>query len=157
GVVLARASRPEEVTSALAAVREDRLTALAIALAIAVLAAAAIASVITVRVKRMATSAALIAEGRLDVPVHPRGRDEIGDLGRALEQMRIALRDSFGLISQERDTLSAILDALGEAVIVVSEQGEIRFSNPAAKPLIGPDRKVLEALEPWLNRASERG
>jgi signal transduction histidine kinase/HAMP domain-containing protein len=157
GAVLARASRPEEVRSALEAVREDRLTALAIAVGIAVLTAAAIASLITVRVKRMAAAAAQIAEGHLDTPLHPRGRDEIGDLGRALEAMRVELRESFGLLSQERDTLSAILDALGEAVIVVSEQGEIRFSNPAAKPLIGPDRKVLDTLRPWLTRAVQRG
>ncbi len=157
GAVLARATRPEEVRSALEAVREDRLTALAIAVVIAVLTAAAIASLITVRVKRMAAGAAQIAEGRLDIPLAPRGRDEIGDLGRALEAMRVELRRSFGLLSQERDTLSAILDALSEAVIVVSEHGEIRFSNPAAKPLIGPDRKALDALQPWLSRAAQRG
>jgi signal transduction histidine kinase len=157
GAVLTRASRPEEVRSALEAVREDRLTALAIAVGIAVLTAAAIASLITVRVKRMAAGAAQIAEGRLDIPLHPRGRDEIGDLGRALEAMRVELGQSFGLLSQERDTLSAILDALSEAVIVVSEQGEIRFSNPAAKPLIGADRRALDALQPWLTRAAQRG
>lgn len=157
GAVLARATRPPEVRSALEAVREDRLKALAIAVGLAVLIGSFVASVITVRVKRLAASAAQIAEGRLGTPLEARGRDEIGDLGRALDSMRAALRESFDMLSTERDTLSAILDALSEAVIVVSAQGDVHFSNPAARPLIGTDGKPLEALGPWLRRAAQQG
>jgi len=157
GAVLARADQPPEVREALEAVREDRLTALAIAVGIAVLIGAIVASLITVRLKRLATGAAQLAEGRLDTPLESRGRDEIGDLGRALERMRAALRESFELLSTERDTLSAILDALSEAVMVVSFDGAVRFSNPAAEPLIDSGDRAAAALTPWLRRASERG
>jgi signal transduction histidine kinase len=71
--------------------------------------------------------------------------------------MRIALRETFGALSSERDRLSAIFDALDDAVMVVGPQGEVRFSNRAAEPLIGPDSKAIEALVPWLRRAAERG
>jgi two-component system phosphate regulon sensor histidine kinase PhoR len=157
GSLLTRATRPPEVVGALEAVEEDRLTALAIAVAIAVLIGSIVASLFTVRVKRLASSAGQLAEGRLDVPIPARGRDEIGDLGRALDSMRAALRETFRVLSSERDRLSAILDALGEAVIVVSKHGAVRFSNPAAAPLIGRDGSPIDALGPWLGRAAQHG
>jgi signal transduction histidine kinase len=157
GVVLARASRPAEVRGVLQAVRDDRVTALGIAVGLAVLIGTIVASLITVRVKRLARSAASLAEGRLDIPLEPRGRDEISDLGRALETMRARLQESFELLSTERDTLSAILAGLSDAVLVISRGGEVRFSNPAAAPLVGPDGKAAEALHPWLRRAREHG
>ena len=157
GAVLARATRPSEVQGALEAVREDRLKALGIAVGLAVLIGAIVASLITVRLKRLAGGAAELAEGRLDTPLEARGRDEIADLGRALERMRAELRDSFEMLSTERDNLSAILAGLNEAVMVVTAGGDVQFSNPAAKPLIGPDGRPLEGLEPWLKRAAQQG
>jgi signal transduction histidine kinase len=71
--------------------------------------------------------------------------------------MRVALRETFGALSSERDRLSAIFDALDDAVMVVGSDGEVRFSNPAAEPLIGPDARAIDALLPWLRRAAYRG
>ena len=76
----------------------------------------------------------------------PGGRDEITELGTALETMRVALRETFGALSSERDRLSAIFDALDDAVIVVGPDGEVRFSNPAAEPLIGADARAIDVL-----------
>ena len=157
GAVLTRATRPPEVVGALEAVREDRLTALAIAVGIAAVLGLIVASLFTLRLKRLADSAAQLAEGRLDIPMARGGRDEIGDLGRALESMRTALRGTFRVLSSERDRLSAVLHALSEAVMVVSKHGAVRFSNPAAAPLIGADGSPIEALGPWLRRAAQRG
>ena len=79
-----------------------------------------IASAITSRVKRLAESAARISEGELDEPLEGTGgRDEITDLGRALETMRGALRQTFSALREERDRLSAIFEALSDAVMVV--------------------------------------
>jgi signal transduction histidine kinase/HAMP domain-containing protein len=156
GVILARADQPAQVREALQAVREDQFTALIIAVGLAVLVGALVASLITMRLKRLATGAAHLAEGRLDTPLESGGRDEIGDLGRALERMRAALRDSFELLSLERDTLSAILAALNEAVMVVSKAGEVRFCNPAAVALIS-DGRPIAALDGAVRRAAQRG
>jgi signal transduction histidine kinase len=158
GALLARAERPEEISRTIDAIRGDRLTATAIAIAVAVVIGFLIATAITTRVKRLAGSAARISEGRLDEPLEGTGgRDEIADLGMALETMRIALRETFVALSSERDRLSAIFDALDDAVMVVGPQAEVRFSNRAAAPLIGPDGKAIAALVPWLRRAAERG
>jgi len=158
GALLARAERPQQLQAALEEVRGDRLTAALIALGVAVLVGFMIASAIASRIKRLAGSAGRIAEGRLDEPLEGAGgRDEITALGAALETMRLALRDTFDALSSERDRLSAIFDALSDAVMVVGADGEVRFSNPAAEPLIDDDRRARGRLMPWLRRAAARG
>lgn len=158
GAVLARAERPEELQTALDEIRRDRLTAALIAVGIAILIGFVIASAITSRVKRLAQSAARMTEGRLDEPLEGTGgRDEITALGTSLETMRGALRETFGALSSERDRLSAIFDALDDAVIVVGSEGEARFANAAAADMMGPDGRVSGALLPWLRRADARG
>jgi two-component system sensor histidine kinase VicK len=158
GAVLTRAARADAVDRALRSLRGHRLTATIIAVIVAVILGALIASAITTRVKRLADSAARISEGRLDEPLHGlRGRDEITDLGRAFETMRLALKDTFGALRSERDRLSAIFEALDDAVIVAGPEGASRFRNPAADDLILADGRVIEALMPWLRRAAARG
>jgi two-component system, OmpR family, phosphate regulon sensor histidine kinase PhoR len=157
GAVLASATRPEALQQSLDALQDDRLTTLLIAVGVAVLVAILVATPVTTRLKRLASDAGQLAAGRLDRPVRVRGRDEIGDLGRALERMRLALRESFDALSSERDRLTAIFESLSDAVMVVSPEGRVRFSNPAADRLIGPDSHPIEALEPWFRRAADRG
>jgi signal transduction histidine kinase len=158
GAVLARAERPQELQAAIEDVRGNALTAALVAVGVAVLIGFVIASAITSRVKRLAQSAGRIAEGRLDEPLEGTGgRDEITALGASLETMRSALRETFGALSSERDRLSAIFDALDDAVMVVGPEGEARFANAAAEAMIGSDRRVAGALLPWLRRADARG
>ncbi|HYH61312.1 MAG TPA: ATP-binding protein [Solirubrobacterales bacterium] len=158
GAILARAERPPELQEAIDAVRGDRITALAVALVVAVAISFIIASAITSRIKKLADSAAKISQGQLDRPLEGTGgRDEISDLGRALETMRAALRQTFEALRSERDRLSAIFDALSDAVMVVGPDGTVRFSNPAARPLVYADGKVAATLIPWLRRASRTG
>jgi two-component system phosphate regulon sensor histidine kinase PhoR len=158
GVLLTRSARPPELQEAIDAVRGDRLTALGVALLVAVAISFLIASAITTRIKRLADSAAKISQGQLDQPLEGTGgRDEITELGQSLETMRAALRQTFEALRSERDRLSAIFDALSDAVMVVGPDGAVRFANPAARPLIYADGKVAATLIPWLRRASRGG
>jgi signal transduction histidine kinase/HAMP domain-containing protein len=157
GVLLVQANRPAEVADALAALRGERLTALALAVVVAAIIGFLVASLITSRVKRLAAAAGRIAEGDLSEPMHPRGRDEIGDLGRALDAMRLALGETFTALSSERDRLSAVFVSLEDAVIVVGADGDVRFANPAAAELITPEGQPVEGLRPWVRRATHRG
>ena len=152
GALLVRAARPPELQDAIDAVRGDRITALGVAISFL------IASAITTRIKRLAESAAKISQGQLDQPLEGTGgRDEITELGQSLETMRAALRQTFEALRSERDRLSAIFDALSDAVMVVGPDGSVRFANPAARPLIYADGKVAATLIPWLRRASRGG
>jgi two-component system phosphate regulon sensor histidine kinase PhoR len=158
GVLLTRSARPPELQEAIDAVQGDRLTALGVAVLVAVAISFLIASAITTRIKRLAESAAKISQGQLDQPLEGTGgRDEITELGQSLETMRAALRQTFEALRSERDRLSAIFDALSDAVMVVGPDGAVRFANPAARPLIYADGKVAATLIPWLRRASRGG
>ena len=156
GAVVARAEPPPALTRAFDELEGDRLNALAISIAIGVLVGFVVSSLISIRVKRLARSAEQMAAGRFDAPLPAGGGDEIGDLTRSLDTMRRALRETFSMLATERDRLSAIFDGLREAVIVVGEDGEVRFTNPAAKRLVRDGRPAV-ALVPLLRRAAERG
>jgi signal transduction histidine kinase len=157
GAILGRYSRPEVLQNAIDRLRSDSLRALAVGVLIAILVGFMVSTAIAYRVRRLAKGAESMAAGQLDLPLQVEGRDEIGDLARSLEAMRAALRDSFQVLSSERDKLAAIFDGLGEAVIVVDHDGTTRFSNRAAAALTGKDGGPPEAMVPHLRRAAERG
>lgn len=157
GAVLTLADRPLQVAAALETLQRERLTALSIAVLVAAIIGFLVASLIATRVKRLAAAAGELAEGHLNVRVNPSGRDEIGDLGRALDSMRIALAETFASLSSERDRLSAIFSSLDQAVMVVDAVGDVRFANPAAAELVDGSGRPIEGLRPWIRRATHRG
>jgi signal transduction histidine kinase/HAMP domain-containing protein len=156
GAVIVSAEPPPSLTHAFDELRGDRLRALLIATAIGVLVGFLASSLIAIRIRRLARAAEQMAAGRFDVPVPPGGGDEIGDLTRSLNTMRMELRQSFSMLATERDRLSAIFDGLTEAVIVAGEDDNVRFTNPAAARLLRNGRPVA-ALIPSLRRAAEQG
>jgi two-component system, OmpR family, phosphate regulon sensor histidine kinase PhoR len=156
GALIARAEPPPALTRAFDDLRGDRLRALAIATAIGLVVGFVVSSLITIRVKRLARAAEQMAAGRFDAPLPAGGGDEIGDLTRSLDTMRQALSDSFNLLATERDRLSAILDGMREAVIVVGEEGTVRFTNPAGAELVRGEQPAA-ALIPVMRRAADRG
>src|SRR5262245_16940642 len=156
GAAIVNAEPPPALTRAFDQLRGDRLRALLIALAIGILVGFVVSSLIAIRVKRLAGAAEQMAAGRFDAPLPAGAGDEIGDLTRSLDTMREELRHTFGMLATERDRLSAIFDGLKEAVIVVGEDGEVRFSNPAAERLVR-DGQPASALIPSLRRAADRG
>ncbi len=156
GALLGRYSQAQVLQTAVDRLRDDSLWALAIGVAIAIVVGFLIATLISRRIRRLARSAENMAEGALDVPLQVGGRDEIGDLARALDRMRGALADSFQVLSSERDRLAAIFDGLTDSVMIVDNDGSVRFSNRAAQELFrdgAPPPRML----PYLRRAAEQG
>jgi two-component system phosphate regulon sensor histidine kinase PhoR len=156
GALIARAEPPPALTRAFDDLRGDRLRALLVAIGIGVLVGFLASTVISVRVKRLARAAEQMAAGRFDAPLPAGGGDEIGDLTRSLDAMREELRKTFGMLATERDRLSAIFDGLTEAVIVVGDDDEVRFTNPAAGRLVQNGKPADSLISP-LRRAAERG
>jgi signal transduction histidine kinase len=134
----------------------DNRRALVVAVLIGVLAGFLIAAAISHRVSRLAQAAAEMASGSFDAPLAVSGPDEIGDLARALESMRASLKESFGVLTADRNKLEAIFDGLNDAVMVVDDEGPVRFSNSAAVELLDGGRPP-EAMLPQLHRAAEVG
>jgi signal transduction histidine kinase/HAMP domain-containing protein len=156
GAVIVRAEPPPALTHAFDELRGDRLRALLIAIVIGILVGFLASSLIAIRIRRLARSAEQMAAGDFEAPLPPGGGDEIGDLTRALDTMRQELRRTFEMLATERDRLSAVFHGLTEAVIVAGEDGEVRFTNPAASRLVR-NGKPAPALVPSLRRAEEQG
>jgi signal transduction histidine kinase len=134
----------------------DNRRALVVAVLVGVLAGFLIAVAISNRVSRLAQAAGEMASGSFDAPLTVSGPDEIGDLARALESMRASLKESFGVLTADRNKLEAIFDGLGDAVMVVDDEGPVRFSNSVAVELLDGGRPP-EAMLPQLARAAEVG
>jgi len=135
----------------------DKPRAVLAAIGLGVLAGFLIAAAIAKRVERLANAAKEMAAGSFDAPLESGGFDEIGELARALESMRTSLKESFGVMTADRNKLEAIFDGLTDAVMVVDFDGPVRFSNSAAADLLDPTGLPSEALLPQLRRAAEVG
>ncbi|MET0559761.1 MAG: ATP-binding protein [Solirubrobacterales bacterium] len=135
----------------------DNRQALAAAALIGILSGFLIAVAISHRVVRLARAAGEMAGGSFDVPLEVSGPDEIGDLARALDSMRASLKESFGVLTADRNKLAAIFDGLTDAVIVVDFEGGVRFSNSAAARLLSPAGAPPDVVRPQLQRATEVG
>jgi signal transduction histidine kinase len=135
----------------------DRPRAVLGAIALGGLSGFLIAVAISHRVTRLSSAAGRLAAGAFDTPLETGGRDEIGDLARALDSMRASLKESFGVLTADRNTLKAIFDGLTDAVIVVDHDGALRFSNRAASKLLDPSGHPPESIQPHLRRAIDLG
>jgi signal transduction histidine kinase len=89
----------DEAFASTAALRRRLLLLGPAALAVAVLFAWGAARSIRKPLALLTEAAERIAAGGLDAPIPPLGEDEVGRLGRSLEEMRIALRDSLAAIA----------------------------------------------------------
>ena len=135
----------------------DRPRAVLGAIGIGVLVGFLIAAAIAQRVEQLAKAAKEMAAGSFDAPLERGGFDEIGELARALDSMRASLKESFGVLTADRNKLEAIFDGLTDAVMVVDFDGPVRFSNSAAADLLDPAGLPSEAILPQLRRAAEVG
>jgi signal transduction histidine kinase len=145
------------ITAAAVYLFGDKPGALIAAVAIGMLAGLFIAVAISHRVVGLARAAGEMAGGSFDAPLNTSGPDEIGDLARALDSMRAALKESFGVLTADRNKLAAIFDGLTDAVMVVDFEGPVRFSNSAAARILDASGQPPEVVLPQLQRASEVG
>ncbi len=135
----------------------DRPRAVLGAIALGIISGFLIALGISRRVRRLSRGAGELAAGSFDTHLDVGGRDEIGDLARALESMRTSLKESFGVLTADRNKLKAIFDGLTDAVIVVDEKGAVRFANSAAAKLLDSLGQPPAAMRSQLRRAEDIG
>lgn len=145
------------ITAAAVYLFGDNQQALVGAVLIGILAGFLIAVAISHRVVRLARAAGEMAQGSFDAPLNVSGPDEIGDLARALDSMRASLKESFGVLTADRNKLAAIFDGLTDAVMVVDFEGPVRFSNSSAARLLDAAGRPPDVVLPQLHRASELG
>jgi PAS domain-containing protein len=98
-------------------------------------------------------AAAGIAAGRLDTPIPPGGRDELGTLLGAMERMRDAIRARIeGETAERRSAEARLLDALDgstEGVVLTDAAGRITAANARAQTLLPEAGARLRAGADW--------
>jgi len=115
----------------------EALWAGAIALLAAIPLAAWAAGRITGRLKRVVHFAHSIADGDLGVRLAAEGEDEITAMEVALNQTAERLSDSFAEIENRRHELAVMLDSMQEAVVAITSEGLVRWSNAVMQRITG--------------------
>ncbi|HEY2804521.1 MAG TPA: histidine kinase dimerization/phospho-acceptor domain-containing protein, partial [Gemmatimonadales bacterium] len=102
---------------------------------------------------KLRDGAAGIARGEHPV-LDTRGRDEVGQLARALRTLDENLSGRLGELERERAGMAALIGSMIEGVIACDERGKITQVNPAARELLGlaADAPVPPILELFRQR-----
>jgi two-component system phosphate regulon sensor histidine kinase PhoR len=117
-----------------------------IALAVALPIAAWAAGGVTARLKRVVAFARSIAEGDLDARLSEGGHDELSLMEAALNQTAERLGRSFSEIESRRQELAAMLDSMQEAVVAITAEGFVRWSNAVMQRIAGTQIRVGRPL-----------
>ena len=108
-----------------------------IAIAVALPLAAWAASGVTARLQRVVAFARRIAQGDLSARLDVSGRDELSAMESALNQTAERLGQSFAEIESRRHELATMLDSMQEAVVAITAEGQVRWSNAVMQKIAG--------------------
>src|SRR6201999_924676 len=108
-----------------------------IALAIALPLAAWAASGVTARLQRVVAFARRIAQGDLSARLDVSGGDELAAMESALNQTAERLGQSFAEIESRRHELATMLDSMQGAVVAITPEGFVRWSNSVMQKIAG--------------------
>jgi two-component system phosphate regulon sensor histidine kinase PhoR len=147
---VARVATPlAKVDDAVGRARTGILWASGLALAIAMLLSSIAAQRMSLAVRDLTGVARRMTTGDLEVRTHLRGRDELGELAVALDQLAGSLSQSLEALRDERDLMARILEGMQEGVLVLDKEERIVLVNGALRAmlLLGQDARGKMLLE----------
>ncbi|HVO36015.1 MAG TPA: ATP-binding protein [Gemmatimonadales bacterium] len=102
---------------------------------------------------RLREAAQAFAHGKASV-IDTRGRDEVGDLARALRTVQENLTQRMADLERERAEMTALFSSMVEGVIALDATGAVTALNPAARELLklSPEGPLPAALELFRQR-----
>lgn len=80
---------------------------------------------------RLRDVAVAIADGSLDTRANERAPGELGELGKAINNVSRQLSRSMYSLILERNRLRHMLDGLSEGIVAIDEEGHVTHTNPA--------------------------
>lgn len=95
---------------------------------------------------RMRDFARRLGQREFDGPDMTADVEEMQQLGAALRDAAAQLRDSFDALTEEKQRVQMLLQAMGEGVVAVDEAGRVQAMNPAAGRLLGVSEAAPAAL-----------
>ena len=87
-------------------------------------------------VRRLTQAAGRMAEGDWSTRLPPTTRDEVGQLTQAFNHMAERLREQMTTLTEERGRLVAVLDHMGDGVLITDKTGEVQLLNAAATRIL---------------------
>ena len=108
-----------------------------IALLVALPLAVWFAGGITARLQRVVDFSRRIAKGELNARLQLVGGDELSAMETALNQTAERLEQNFTEIESRRHELATMLDSMQEAVVAVTAEGQVRWSNSVMQKIAG--------------------
>lgn len=103
---------------------------------IVVLIAWSVAQRITTPIMQVAQAAHRIGQGKFEREISVNSDTEVGILAEAFNEMRRNLKAAVEKLTQEEKKLTAIVDNLGEGLVVVDTAGRVLYVNPVAERLL---------------------
>ena len=85
---------------------------------------------------KVAQAARSVGQGEFDNEITVDSDDEVGVLAEEFNVMRRNLKNAVDRLTQEEKKLTAIVDNLGEGLIVVEPSGRVLYVNPVAERLL---------------------
>lgn len=107
-----------------------------------------VARTITKPIQEMTKQAQVMAKGDFTQKVNVYGKDEIGQLSEAFNDLNSRLKHSYATIEEERFKLSSVLSNMSDGVIATDQEGSVTLMNEAAGILLGenPDDMIGDDL-----------
>jgi two-component system phosphate regulon sensor histidine kinase PhoR len=165
GGALRLAAELPELEAEVAGLRRALAGAAAIGLLAALALGYGVALLALAPVRELRRIAESVAEGDLAPSVPLRASDEFGEIAVAIRRMAEQLRERLDEVTREKEQLRAVLDGMGEGVLVVDAGGLIIMANERLRDLYGVRGEILgrtplsalrdAALDEALSRAVE--
>src|SRR5438093_1299812 len=92
--------------------------------------------------REISTASKKLAAGNLDMRLPISGDEEIAALGTSLNTMAQNLSGKMTELSQGKQRLESILEAMGQGVMVLDQNGRITLTNTSVGALLGADRAL---------------
>jgi two-component system phosphate regulon sensor histidine kinase PhoR len=122
------------------------LIVLALALAVALPLALWIAGRVNRRMEQLIGFARRIAEGELNARLPDDEHDELYTVEAQLNRAVQRLGESFAEIESRRREVASLLDSMQEAVVAISPEGQVRWSNQQMQQIAGTEIRVGRSL-----------
>ena len=116
--------------------------ALAVAVFASLLLSYVLSNVNSRNLRKVAAGAHRIGRGEFGTRIAVTSRDELGELAQVMNDMSGRIEQQLGQISSEKNRLDAILEGMGEGVMVTDQSAVVTLANPAFCTMFGSGAQV---------------
>jgi len=99
-------------------------------------------------VARLRDAAVAMSEGDLEVRADENAYGELGELGKAVNQLSYQLSRNMYTLIVERNRLRNMLNGLSEGIVAIDARGEITHTNPALEKFFTRQKTAIHLPDP---------